>query len=286
MNKIIERKTLISRDRDLGGFQKFLYRNFIGRLILKLLIRPWVSKLGSFYMNRKCSKGMIKKFVKKNNIDLSQYDMTNIKCYNDFFTRKIIDGARNINMESDKLISPCDSKLQAFKISEESIFNIKDSYYKIEDLIQNKELAKEYINGYCLIFRLTVDDYHRYCYVDNGTKTKNTPIKGVLHTVNPIALERYNFYKTNSREYCILETENFGKIIQVEVGALMVGKISNHHQEYTFTKGEEKGMFLFGGSTIVLLVKENIKIDEDILFNTSNNDETVVRYGEAIGTKI
>ncbi len=286
MNKIIERKTLISRDRDLGGFQKFLYRNFIGRLILKLLIRPWVSKLGGFYMNRKCSKGMIKKFVKKNNIDLSQYDMTNIKCYNDFFTRKIIDGARNINIESDKLISPCDSKLQAFKINEESIFNIKDSYYKVEDLIQNKELAKEYINGYCLIFRLTVDDYHRYCYVDNGTKTKNTPIKGVLHTVNPIALERYNFYKTNSREYCILETENFGKIIQVEVGALMVGKISNHHQEYTFTKGEEKGMFLFGGSTIVLLVKENIKIDEDILFNTSNNDETVVRYGEAIGTKI
>lgn len=286
MNKIIERKTLISRDRDLGGFQKFLYRNFIGRLILKLLIRPWVSKLGGFYMNRKCSKGMIKKFVKKNNIDLSQYDMTNIKCYNDFFTRKIIDGARNINMESNKLISPCDSKLQAFKINEESIFNIKDSYYKVEDLIQNKELAKEYINGYCLIFRLTVDDYHRYCYVDNGTKTKNTPIKGVLHTVNPIALERYNFYKTNSREYCILETENFGKIIQVEVGALMVGKISNHHQEYTFTKGEEKGMFLFGGSTIVLLVKENIKIDEDILFNTSNNDETVVRYGEAIGTKI
>jgi phosphatidylserine decarboxylase len=286
MNKIIERKTLISRDRDLGGFQKFLYRNFIGRLILKLLIRPCVSKLGGFYMNRKCSKGMIKKFVKKNNIDLSQYDMTNIKCYNDFFTRKIIDGARNINMESNKLISPCDSKLQAFKINEESIFNIKDSYYKVEDLIQNKELAKEYINGYCLIFRLTVDDYHRYCYVDNGTKTKNTPIKGVLHTVNPIALERYNFYKTNSREYCIFETENFGKIIQVEVGALMVGKISNHHQEYTFTKGEEKGMFLFGGSTIVLLVKENIKIDEDILFNTSNNDETVVRYGEAIGTKI
>ena len=286
MNKIIERKTLISRDRDLGGFQKFLYCNFIGRLILKLLIRPWVSKLGGFYMNRKCSKGMIKKFVKKNNIDLSQYDMTNIKCYNDFFTRKIIDGARNINMESNKLISPCDSKLQAFKINEESIFNIKDSYYKVEDLIQNKELAKEYINGYCLIFRLTVDDYHRYCYVDNGTKTKNTPIKGVLHTVNPIALERYNFYKTNSREYCILETENFGKIIQVEVGALMVGKISNHHQEYAFSKGEEKGMFLFGGSTIVLLVKENIKIDEDILFNTSNNDETVVRYGEAIGTKI
>lgn len=237
-------------------------------------------------MNRKCSKRMIKKFVIKNNIDLNQYEMDNINCYNDFFTRKIKDGVRNINYECDKLISPCDSKLQAFKINEHSIFSIKDSYYKIEDLLQNKDLADEYIGGYCLIFRLTVDDYHRYCYIDNGIKTKNTPIKGVFHTVNPIALERYNFYKTNSREYTILETENFGKVIQVEVGALMVGKIKNHHQEYKFTKGEEKGMFLFGGSTVVLLVKDNIKIDEDILFNTANNDETIVKYGEPIGINI
>ena len=51
----------------------------------------------------------------------------------------------------------------------------------------------------------------------------------------------------------------------------MVGKINNHHQEYTFTKGEEKGMFEFGGSTIVLLVKENtVNIDEEILQNTKN----------------
>lgn len=286
MNKIIERKTLIIRDRDLGNFQKFLYRNFFGRLILKFLIRPTVSKIGGSYMNTRCSKGMIKKFVKKNNIDLSQYDMSNIKCYNDFFTRKIKDGARIIDLNPQRLISPCDSKLQAFKIDENSIFNIKDSYYKVSDLINNQELAEEYINGYCLIFRLTVDDYHRYCYVDNGVKSSNKHIKGVLHTVNPIALERYNFYKTNSREYTVLETENFGKIVQVEVGALMVGKIKNHHQEYNFSKGEEKGMFLFGGSTIVLLVKGNIKIDDDILLNTSNNDETVVRYGEGIATKI
>lgn len=283
MNKIIDRKTLVERERDLANSQKFLYRNVFGRFILKLLVRPFVTKLGGWYMNRKCSKRMIKKFVKKNNIDLSQYDMSNINCYNDFFSRKIVAGARNIDMDPSKLISPCDSKLQAFKINNDSIFCIKDSYYKVEDLVQNKELAEEYIGGYCLIFRLTVDDYHRYCYVDSGTKTENTYIKGVFHTVNPIALERYNFYKRNAREYTILETKNFGKIVQVEVGALMVGKINNHHQEYTFTKGEEKGMFLFGGSTIVLLVKNNIQIDEDILNNTANNDETIVRYGEAIG---
>ena len=284
MNKIIDRKTLEIRDCDLAKSQKFLYRNVFGRFILKLLIRPFISKLGGFYMNRKCSCKMIDKFVKKNNIDLSQYDMSNIKCYNDFFSRKILPGKRIIDENPNRLICPCDSKLQAFKIEENSIFKIKDAYYKIEDLIKNKDLAKEYVGGYCLVFRLTVDDYHRYCYIDSGTKTNNVHIKGVFHTVNPIALERYNFYQRNSREYTILNTDNFGKVVQVEVGALMVGKIKNHHQEYKFNKGEEKGTFLFGGSTIVLLIKDNISIDEDILINTLNNDETIVKYGEGIGT--
>lgn len=284
MRKIIDRKTLEVKDCDLGKAQVFFYNNFFGRIILKLLVRPFVTKLGGFYMNRKCSCRMIDKFVKTNNINVSEYEMDNIKCYNDFFSRKIKPGARQIDLTKNRLISPSDSKLQAFKINENSIFKIKDAYYRVEDLINDKELAKEYVNGYCLIFRLTVDDYHRYCYPDSGTKSKNKYIKGVFHTVNPIALDRYNFYKRNAREYTILNTDNFGKIIQVEVGALMVGKIKNHHQEYKFEKGEEKGTFLFGGSTIVLLVKDNIVIDEDILINSANNDETRVRYGEGIAT--
>jgi len=68
---------------------------------------------------------------------------------------------------------------------------------------------------------------------------------------------------------------------------MMVGRISNHHGEYVFRRGEEKGMFLFGGSTIVLLVeKDRIKIDKDILANTENGYETVVKYGEKIGEAI
>jgi phosphatidylserine decarboxylase len=154
-------------------------------------------------------------------------------------------------------------------------------------LINNEELAAEYIGGICLIFRLTVDDYHRYCYFDNGTKGNNTFIKGVLHTVNPIALGKYNIYKRNSREYTVLETENFGKAVQDEVGALLVGRIKNLHQTHTFKRGEEKGMFEFGGSTVVLLLKNNTAvIDDDIINNTKANIETVVRMGEVIGHKI
>ena len=108
----------------------------------------------------------------------------------------------------------------------------------------------------------------------------------MLYTVRPIALEKYNIYKQNSREYTILETENFGDIVQIEVGATMVGRIKNHHEKYEFTKGEEKGMFLFGGSTIVLLIEKNkVEIDQEIIDNTNNNYETIVKLGTKIGIK-
>ena len=71
---------------------------------------------------------------------------------------------------------------------------------------------------------------------------------------------------------------------QVEVGAMLVGRIVNYHGERAVKRGEEKGMFEFGGSTIVMLFeKDRIEIDSDILRNSANGDETIVKYGEKIG---
>lgn len=264
----------------------FLYNTKVGRNCLKLLTKPAVSKISGRFLSTKFSARMIKGFVKKNNIDLSEYEQRKFNSYNDFFTRKILDNKRNVSLDKNVFISPCDAKLSAYNISEVSTFKIKDSYYTIQDLLAGNEIYKEYSNGVCLIFRLAVDDYHRYCYIDNGYKSTNIYIPGEFHTVQPIALGNYNIYKRNSREYTILHTENFSDIVQIEVGALLVGKIVNHHLEYSFKKGEEKGMFEFGGSTIVLLIKENIvEIDKEIFDNTKKGLETIVKYGERIGTK-
>ena len=280
---LVDRKTGEKTEVVVSGSQKFLYRNWFGRIILKILIRPFITKLGGWFLKRKISKKRIPKFIEEGHINVDDYYVDDIKSYNDFFIRKIKPGRRIIDDDPKHLIAPSDSKLSAYKIEENSIFKIKDSYYRVEDLIKNKELADEFIGGNILIFRLTVDDYHRYSYPATGKKGKNIHIKGVFHTVNPIALERYNFYKRNSREYTVLETIEFGKMIMVEVGAIMVGKIKNHHQEYEFKRGEEKGYFEFGGSTIVLITKNNIKIDDDIITNTNNGDETIVKLGERIG---
>jgi len=261
----------------------FLYCTILGRLLLKLFVTKTTCNLAAKFMNSKISKYRIKKFINKNDINIFEYDDRKYNSYNDFFTRKVISYKRPINTTKNVLISPCDSKLTAYKISDDLTLNIKNSYYSIDTLV-DKKIMDEYRDGYALVFRLSSDNYHRYCYIDSGSKGKNYHIDGIFHTVQPISLKHYNFYKTNTREWTILNTNNFGKVIQVEIGALLIGRIRNNHETYIFKKGEEKGYFEFGGSTIVLLVKKNmIKLDADIERNSKENIETIVTYGERIG---
>lgn len=265
---------------------KRLYGSVLGRVLLKTLTAPAVSRAAGCFMDSALSKPLIKPFIKRSGIDTSQYVMRGFRSYNDFFTRRIKQGKRPVDFTPEHLISPCDSKLTVHRISSRSVFSIKGSRYRVSDLLCNEFLAKRYSGGYCCIFRLEVDDYHRYCYIDSGMKSGNTFIAGELHTVNPIALERYNIYKRNCREYTVLHTDNFGDVVQVEVGAMLVGRIVNLHGEGAFRRGEEKGRFEFGGSTVVLLFeKDSIVPDGDILENSAEGIETVVKYGEKIGIK-
>jgi len=265
-----------------SGTLNFFYDNFFGRILLKIAISKTISNIIAIYMNSRLSRRKINKFVEKNNINTFEYESKNYKSYNEFFTRKVIPYKRPINSESDRFISPCDSKVLVYKINEDLTLKIKDSYYSIDTLV-DKKIMNHYKDGYAFIFRLSVDNYHRYCFIDSGTKEADKYIKGVFHTVQPIALKNYNFFKTNSREYTVLHTKHFGDVIQVEVGAMGVGRIVNNHQIHKFKKGEEKGYFEFGGSTIVVLVKKNILVvDKDILENSKENIETIVKYGEGI----
>ena len=266
-----------------GHSLDFFYSTFIGRLLLRIVISKPISNLGALYMNSRFSKIKINRFIDKNDINTFEYDDKKYKSYNDFFTRKVISCKRPIMSNKNALISPCDGRVLAYTINDDLTLKIKNSYYSINTLVE-KDIMDEYKNGIALVFRLSTDNYHRYCYIDSGTKGKNYHIKGVFHTVQPISLKKYNFFKTNSREYTILNTNNFDKVVQVEIGALMVGRIKNNHEEYKYKKGEEKGYFEFGGSTIVLLFKKGvISLDNDILENSYEDIETIVKYGEKIG---
>lgn len=266
------------------GALHFFYNTFVGRCLLKLAVRPWISKAAGVFLNSRLSACFIPRFIKKNGIAVEDYEQRHYRSFNDFFTRKAIPLRRPVDGSDFHLISPCDAKLAAYPVTDGGIFSIKDSFYTVEDLLQDKTLADEFSGGSCLIFRLSVNDYHRYCYIDSGTKVENIPIPGELHTVQPVALRRVNIFKRNSREYTIMDTAHFGRVVQVEVGALLVGRIRNHHAAYRFKRGEEKGYFEFGGSTVVLLFKKGVlSLDVDILDNTRCQRETIVKYGEKIG---
>lgn len=215
---------------------------------------------------------------------MEEYEERKYTSFNDFFIRKIKESQRKIDHQPNHLISPCDGKLSVYRINQNSRFIIKNTPYTLKSLLNDEELADYYENGILLLFRLTVDDYHRYCYIDNGKKSKNYQIKGFFHTVNPVANEVVPVYKENTREYTILYSENFGKVLIMEVGAMLVGKIVNYHEEANVKRGEEKGRFEFGGSTIIVcLEKGRAVIDKDILCNSLNGMETLVKIGEKIG---
>ena len=201
-----------------------------------------------------------------------------------FFTRNIKEGRRPFSLDPDDLCAVADSKLLCYKITEDGKINIKNSIYTASEII-GEELSDDFYGGDCMVFRLTVDDYHHYSFFDKGRLIREKYIEGRLHTVSPISARRYKVFAENCRSVSLIETENFGECYQVEIGALLVGKINNKDVKI-FERGDEKGYFEMGGSTCVVMLKKGAAIiDEDILENSANGTETKVLMGERIGRK-
>lgn len=269
-----------TRDKTLT----FLYTTAAGKLLTKVMIRPWVSKAAGLLMDSSVSRLAIPGFIKSNKINMNCYEDRSYRSFNDFFTRQVRQGMRPVDTEPTHLICPCDCKLSVYSITDDLQVTVKGTRYTMESLLRDNSLARQFQGGTFLLLRLTKDDYHRYCYPDSGTKTCNVRLNGLYYTVNPIACSRFPVYKENTREYTLLETENFGKVLMMEVGATMVGRIVNYHGQGPITRGQEKGRFEFGGSTIILcLEKGAATIDPELWAHTRQGDETIVRMGERIG---
>lgn len=261
----------------------FLYNGLIGRLILKLANKRFTSKLAGSYLDSKLSKRHIKKFIKSNKINMSEYQDGRYDTFNEFFIRRVDMKYRPTSQDPKDLISPADSKLLHYKINNNNEFEIKGKTYTFKELLKDKYMQNDYAGGDLLVFRLSVDDYHRFHHIDNGRTIFTKKINGLFHTVGPVAFKKHKVFAENQREYNIIEYENYGSVIYMEVGAMMVGKIFNLNKQ-VFKRMDEKGYFKFGGSTVILIFKENvIKLDQDILDNSSKGIETRVKVGETIG---
>lgn len=266
-------------------FLRFLYRTVPGRFLLGILVNPVISKIGGFFLSLRISKIAIPGFIKKNNISMEGIEVPSggFASFNDFFKRSKSNFV--IDAMDDEVVAPCDGLLSIVKIDGDTIFNVKNTEYEIRRLLDDKSAKKKYKNGVAFIYRLTPAHYHRYSYSASGMVVANRCIKGVLHCVRPVALCNRPVFIENAREYQEIKLENGSSYIQMEVGALMVGKISNHHKYKVGSKvkiGREKGCFEFGGSTIICIYEEGaIKFDE--AFSKETTEEMPVNIGNRIG---
>lgn len=268
-----------------GKTIEFLYGSAAGRLLLRFLISPVVSKVAGAFLDCPFSVWLVRPFIRKNHLDLSNYPDRRYRSFNDFFTRIILPDRRPVAPDPSKLIAPCDGKATVFALREDSHFTIKGCDYTLDTLLQSTTLSSAYCGGWGVLLRLTVDDYHRYIYPVSGETSGQHHIPGVFHTVNPRAAAARAIYRENSREYTLIQTPQFGTVLMMEIGAMLVGRIKNLQGASTVERGAEKGYFEFGGSSIMLLLeKGHFNPDDDLNTNSANGEETVVKLGESIGS--
>ncbi|MEK7434027.1 MAG: phosphatidylserine decarboxylase [Cyanobacteriota bacterium] len=269
---------------------KLIYNNKIGlKLTEKILKKPKFSFWYGNLLKTKRSKNKINSFIKQHSLDINEIEdrLDSFKSFNDFFIRKLKKTSREIDHDKTAFISPADSRLIVYKIEKNTIIPVKGINFKLEQIINNKKIAEKYEDGLCFVFRLAPADYHRFCYIDDGIHGKIKSLGSYYHSVHPIALQSNSeVFQHNYREFCEIQTKNFDEILWLDVGALGVSKIiQNKPLGGEIKKGEEKGYFEFGGSTIIIVTKKNIiKLDDDIKDYSFAGIETKIKYGEKIGT--
>ena len=137
-----------------------------------------------------------------------------------------------------------------------------------------------------ILSRLCPVDYHRFHFPCEGNPGPPRFINGWLYSVNPIALvTRPSIFWENKRVVTAIDSPSLGQVQFVDIGATMVGSIRQTYTPgETVTKGEEKGYFAFGGSSVaVLFEKGRVEFDADLLENTANGFETYARVSERMG---
>ena len=253
-----------------------------------MMKRKFVSGVVGKYMSGKGSRKRIAPFIEDYKIDMNDYqisDSSQFSSFNDFFYRKIDPAKRPLG---SGVVSPADGKTLGFQhLSDVPKFFVKGHEFDVQRFIGDAETAKKYEDGAMVIIRLAPTDYHRYHFPADGNATESKLIKGHYYSVSPIALQKsLEIFCENKRAICELSTETYGDIAIIEVGATMVGSIfQTYDAKQPIQKGDEKGYFAFGGSTVVVLFqKDKVQLSEDLIKNTTDGLETQVSMGETIAS--
>ena len=273
-----------------SGFLSWSYNTQLGRLATDLFFRQkFVSQLYGWFNTQPWSKRRVKTFARKMglNSDESILPLEHFATFNDFFIRQIDPKKRPICSDPGVCIAPVDGKVLAYPIVEpDGTFRIKRSRFNLREFLRDDSLAEKFTGGSMIISRLCLADYHHFHFPDSGIPGNAKSIQGKYYAGGPYALRwLVPFYSENHRMVTLFDSDHFGQMAIVEVGAFTVGSIQQRFQPgLHVAKAAHKGFFELGGSTVILLFqKKTIELDKDLCENTRNEVETYVRLGDSIG---
>lgn len=268
---------------------KWLYGSLLGRLVAGLLTRPWLSKLYGRLQDTRWSQRKIRPFIEEFDIPMDEFVDENYQSFNQFFIRKFKPGVRAFDERPTVMPAFCEARYFGHdQINENTTIPVKGHYLLAKDLVANEKWGAYFKEGPFLVARLCPVDYHCFHFPDSGKVLDTYRVPGILHSVNPVALEKQpDIFIANERQVSILETEHFGKLAYIEVGAICVGKIHQTYAGPEFQRGDPKGHFLFGGSTVVVLgEKGRWSPCDDILQNTKHSQEVYIKLGQELARAI
>ena len=279
-------------------FIRYLYQNETGKKANRLFANALFSKTYGVFQDLKLSHRKVRPFIKQFDIPIDEYETGSLKAldprdsyatFNEFFVRKFRLGKRAFVPDYGRMPAFAEARYVGHaSVNPETTFPVKGKYLTAEGLLGNADIARPFEEGPLLIARLCPVDYHRYHYPDSGKVLDHFPVRGRYDSVNPLALKfKPDIFIANERQVSILQTEHFGKLAYIEVGAICVGKIvQSHRWNKPFMRGEEKGYFLFGGSTVVVMGEKGAwRPSQDIIEKTQAGIETYVRLGDEVAVK-
>jgi len=289
--RFLDRETGVVREETIYGrvALEFAYRTGLGRVAMRLLPHGALSRLYGALNRLPTSKTRIPGFIESLGIDASEATLPvdDYRSLDEFFCRRLKPGARPIDESPVRFLAPADGRTMVFPCIGDREFVIKGCRVCLSDLLRDPGEAERYRDGTAIVVRLAPCDYHRFHFPDSGHATKARLVSGRLHSVHPIALQSKAPSFSNKRSITLLESKNFGRVALIEVGAFAVGTIVQTYQPGPVRRGQEKGHFSFGGSTVVVLVPaKRLTFDEDLISAGESGLETFVKMGTSIGSAV
>lgn len=272
------------------GWLRFAYENPVGRGLVWLLARRRLfSAYYGWRMNRRYSAQEVIPFIVKYDLDVDEFARSafDFKTFNEFFWRGLKPEARPIAGDERVAVLPADGRHLAFPdVDAAEGFYVKGAKFTLGELFGDQALADKFAGGAMLISRLCPVDYHRFHFPVAGVPGEPRLINGWLYSVSPVALRKnIRYLVENKRVVTLVESPGFGTVAMIEVGATNVGSIKQTHVAgRPVAKGEEKGLFKFGGSCVITVFqRDRIKFDADFVKQSAECIETYARMGDRLG---